>query len=215
MAKIRESADLCDIMSKVCATRRAVSAAILAGGRASRFDGTDKSALVIGGSRIIDRELAALSPVVSEILIVSNDDARYAGRGITVVRDRVEGAGPLGGIYTALLSARHPWVLVVACDMPFVSTMLFDTLVGAVEDGADAIVPRSARGLEPLCAIYAQRVAPILKRRLDAHAWRVGDMIAELRVHEIAGAALAGLDDDGRLFENVNTPHDYARAQGN
>jgi molybdopterin-guanine dinucleotide biosynthesis protein A len=39
-------------------------------------------------------------------------------------------------------------------------------------------------------------------------------MIAELRVREIAGAALAGLEDDGRLFENVNTPHDYARARG-
>jgi len=190
-----------------------VTAAILAGGRASRFDGRDKSALVIGGSRIIDRELEALSPVASEILIISNDAARYAGLGIPVVGDRVAGAGPLGGIYSALVSARHPWVLIVACDMPFVSTTLFETLVGAMDDDADAVVPRSAQGLEPLCAIYAQRAAPILKRRLDAHAWRVGEMIAELRVREIAGAALAGLDD-GRLFENVNTPHDYARARG-
>ena len=201
-------------MSKVCVTGRAVTAAILAGGRASRFDGTDKSALVIGGSRIIDRELAALSPVASEILIISNDAARYSGLGIPVVGDRVAGAGPLGGIYTALVSARHPWVLIVACDMPFVSTMLFETLVGAIDDDADAVVPRSARGLEPLCAMYAQRAAPILKRRLEAHEWRVGEMIAELRVREIAGAALAGLEDDGRLFENVNTPHDYARARG-
>ena len=200
-------------MSKVCATGRAVTAAILAGGRASRFDGRDKSALVIGGSRIIDRELEALSPVASEILIISNDAARYAGLGIPVVGDRVAGAGPLGGIYSALVSARHPWVLIVACDMPFVSTTLFETLVGAMDDDADAVVPRSARGLEPLCAMYAQCAAPILKRRLDAHAWRVGEMIAELRVREIAGAALAGLDD-GRLFENVNTPHDYARARG-
>jgi molybdopterin-guanine dinucleotide biosynthesis protein A len=193
---------------------RAVTAAILAGGRASRFDGTDKSALVIGGSRIIDRELAALSPVASEILIISNDAARYSGLGIPVISDQVAGAGPLGGIYTALVSARHPWVLIVACDMPFVSTMLFETLVGAIADDVDAVVPRSARGLEPLCAMYAERAAPILKRRLDGHEWRVGEMIAELRVREVGGAALAGLEDDGRLFENVNTPHDYARAQG-
>jgi molybdopterin-guanine dinucleotide biosynthesis protein A len=201
-------------MSKVCATGRAVTAAILAGGRASRFGGTDKSALVIGRSRINQRELAAMSPVASEILIISNAAARYPGLGIPVVGDRVAGAGPLGGIYTALVSARHPWVLIVACDMPFVSTMLFETLVGAIDDDADAVVPRSARGLEPLCAMYAQRAAPILKRRLEAHEWRVGEMIAELRVREIAGAALAGLEDDGRLFENVNTPHDYARARG-
>jgi molybdopterin-guanine dinucleotide biosynthesis protein A len=202
-------------MTKVCATGRAVTAAILAGGRASRFDGTDKSALVIGGSRIIDRELAALSPVAREILIVSNDAARYQALNIPVIGDRIPGAGPLGGIYTALLAARHRWVLIVACDMPFVSTMLFETLVGAIDDDADAVVPRSPRGLEPLCAAYSQHAAPILKRRLDAHQWRVGEMITELRVREISGGALAGLDDDGRLFENVNTPHDYARAQGN
>lgn len=191
----------------------AVTAAILAGGRASRFGGADKSGLIIGGARIIDRELAAVSPVAAEILIVSSDAARYAGLGAPVFGDLVAGAGPLGGIYTALIAARHPRVLILACDMPFVSTMLFEALVEAMDDDIDAVVPRSARGLEPLCAIYAQRIAPMLRQKLDAGDWGVGDMIADLRVREIAGGALAVLDDDGRLFENVNTPHDYARAR--
>jgi molybdenum cofactor guanylyltransferase len=216
-ATIKRSGDLLifAIMSKVwsSATSRGITAAILAGGRASRFGGADKSALVVSGARIIDRALAALSPIASEILIVGDQRDRYAGLGIPVVADLVAGAGPLGGIYTALVSARHPWVLVVACDMPFVSTMLFDALVEAIDDAVDAVAPRSARGLEPLCAVYAQRAAPVLRRRVDAGRLRLGEMLAELRVREIAGATLSALDDDGRLFENVNTPHDYARAR--
>jgi molybdopterin-guanine dinucleotide biosynthesis protein A len=195
------------------AKRPAVTAAILAGGRASRFGGADKSSLVVSGTRIIDRQLAALSPIATEILIVSHDAARYAGLGIPVVPDVVEGAGPIGGIYTALLSARYPWVLVLGCDMPFVSTALFEALLGATGNDIDAVVPHSTRGREPLCAVYARSAARLFKRRLDEGTRRLGEMIDELRVRDVAADALAALDDDGRLFENVNTPHDYARAR--
>lgn len=190
-----------------------VTAAILAGGRASRFGGADKSSLLVNGTRIIERQLAALSPIANEILIVSHESGRYAGLGIPVIRDVVEGAGPIGGIYTALVSARNPWVLALGCDMPFVSTPLFEALAGAVGDHLDAVVPRSVHGREPLCAMYARSAAPIFKRRLDDGTRRLGDVIEDLRVREIAGGALAPLDDDGRLFENINTPHDYARAR--
>ena len=59
----------------------------------------------------------------------------------------------------------------------------------------------------------ARSAAPAFKRRLDEGARRLGDLVEELRVREIAADALAALDDDGRLFDNINTPHDYARAR--
>jgi molybdenum cofactor guanylyltransferase len=191
----------------------AITAVIIAGGRASRFGGTDKSSLLVSGTRIIERQLAALAPIADEILIVSHDAARYAGLGIPVVGDVVAGAGPIGGIYTALVSARQPWVLALGCDMPFVSTALFEALTAAIGDDVDAVVPRSRRGREPLCAIYARSAAPVFKRRLDEGARRLGDLVEDLRVREISADALAALDDDGRLFDNINTPHDYARAR--
>ena len=46
--------------------------------------------------------------------------------GSASIADAVAGAGPLGGLYTALLDARHDRVLVLACDMPFVTTALFE-----------------------------------------------------------------------------------------
>ncbi|PYQ85779.1 MAG: molybdenum cofactor guanylyltransferase, partial [Acidobacteria bacterium] len=59
------------------------SAAILAGGAATRFGGRDKSALTIGGRTILERQIEVLSLVADEVLVVRED--------------LVPGCGPLGG----------------------------------------------------------------------------------------------------------------------
>jgi Molybdopterin-guanine dinucleotide biosynthesis protein A len=84
---------------------RQISAAILAGGRARRFGGADKASLVVGGARIIERQLAALAAVTDDVRIVSNDPARYAALGVRVIPDQIAGAGPLGGLHAALVDA--------------------------------------------------------------------------------------------------------------
>ena len=66
-----------------------VSAAILAGGAARRLGGADKSALVVGGARIIARQLAVLASVTSDVRVVANDTGRYAGLGIPVIADAI------------------------------------------------------------------------------------------------------------------------------
>jgi molybdopterin-guanine dinucleotide biosynthesis protein A len=192
-----------------------ISAAILAGGRARRLGGADKARLTVGGARIIDRQLAALAAVADDILIVANDPERYAGLGLRVIADAVPGAGPLGGLYTALLDASQDRVVILACDLPFVTAALFERLAAESRTGQeiDAVVPRSARGLEPLCALYMSRCAAAARARIDRGALRVAGLLADLRVRELGPDALAP-GDEGSLFENVNTPHDHARARG-
>jgi len=195
-----------------------ISAAILAGGRARRLGGADKARLPIGDARIIDRQLAALSAVADDVRIVANDRDRYAGLGLRVIPDAVMDRGPLGGLYTALLDATHERVLVLACDLPFVTAALLQRLVaesgtGPEDDVIDAVVPRSARGLEPLCALYRRRCAGAALARIERGDLSVAGLLADLRVHELGPEALAPYDD-GSLFENVNTPHDHARARG-
>jgi molybdopterin-guanine dinucleotide biosynthesis protein A len=196
-----------------------ISAAILAGGRARRLGGADKGALVVGPSRIVDAQLDALRAVADDIRIVAGrhalgQDRRYADLGVPVIPDALPGAGPLGGLYTALVDARHDAVIVLACDLPFVTTALLQRLV--IEawplDEIDAVVPRTARGIEPLCAVYAKRCTGTVRKRIHRSDFRMADLIAELRVRELGPEVLAPYDD-GSLFENVNTPHDYARAR--
>ena len=193
--------------------RQGVSAAILAGGRATRLGGADKAALLIGGTRIIDRQIVELAAVADDVSIIANDPARYAGLQIPVQPDAIPGAGALGGIYTALARARHERVLIVACDLPFVSRALLARLVEDADEGVDAVVPRSARGPEPLCALYTRRCMAAIEARIARGALAVAELAADVRVREIGTEALAAYDPLGRLFVNVNTPHDYARAR--
>jgi len=196
-------------------TSHVVSAAILAGGRARRFGGADKARLAIGGARIIDRQLAALGTVADDIRIVANDRDRYADLGVRVIPDAIADAGPLGGVYTALVDARHDAVIVLACDLPFVTAALLERLV--VERGSgeeiDAVVPRSARGVEPLCAVYDRRCAGAARARIERGALQVAGLLEDVRVRELGPEVLAPYDA-GALFSNVNTPHDHERARG-
>ncbi|HKB49081.1 MAG TPA: NTP transferase domain-containing protein, partial [Ktedonobacterales bacterium] len=66
------------------------SAAILAGGDARRFGGRDKSALVVEGRPILERQLAMLASVANGVRVIRRED------------DLVPGCGPLGGLHAAL-----------------------------------------------------------------------------------------------------------------
>ena len=77
---------------------------------------------------------------------------------------------------------------------------------------ADATVPRTADGLHPLCAAYARRTAPLMRRLIDEGVRQVQEALGSLRLHIVEGEALAAHDPDGRLLHNINTPDDYARA---
>lgn len=206
-------AQICVILSSVpiAPQQPDLAAAILAGGRARRLGGADKAALRVGGQRIIDRQLAAIRGVTPAIFIVASPDAPYADLGLPVVADAIAGAGALGGVYTAIVASPAPRTLVLACDMPFVTAALFERLA-AID--ADLVIPRTARGYEPLCAIYSRACAEPIRARIARGELHASTLPDGVRVAEVGPEMLAALDKDGLLFANVNTPHDYARARG-
>ena len=191
-----------------------LAAAIVAGGAARRLDGAAKALLRIGGQRIIDRQLAALREVTPAIFIVAPDSSLYDGLGLRVVPDAIAGAGALGGIYTAILESPAPRTLVLACDMPFVTAALFRALDAEELAGADLVIPRTARGYEPLCAVYSKACAESIHQRIRRGELHASTLPEGVRVAEIGPERLAAIDRSGLLFANVNTPHDYARAAG-
>jgi molybdopterin-guanine dinucleotide biosynthesis protein A len=204
-------------------------AAILAGGRACRFEGRDKSALVVGGRTILERQLAQLSRVAGlrEIFLVGRrhrdgDPVRPAratrgrlrreghrGPAARVIDDLMPDCGPLGGIHAALTEARGAAVFVVACDMPFIEADLVEHLFDLARD-ADLVLPRSERGYHPLCAVYTRACLEPIARRLANGRLKVMDLADELRTRVIASDELEKFGARDRLLANVNTPADYA-----
>jgi len=189
----------------------AITAAILVGGDARRFHGTMKPALAVGEQTILDRQRAALADAgIHDVLLVGRWGAAVV-TGVRHVPDVVDAGGAMRGLYSALLVATSPVVLVLAGDVPFVTAALIRTLAAIGDD--DAVVPRTAGTWHPLCATYRRIVAPALKRRLDAGLWRITDALAEMRVREVTVSDLRQVDSDGRLLMNVNTPDDHRQAE--
>jgi molybdopterin-guanine dinucleotide biosynthesis protein A len=186
------------------------TAAILAGGRSRRLGGRDKSRLVIGGRTILARQLEVLQHVVPRIVIVANAPGQFADAGVPVLPDALPGSGSLGGIYTALADAGGP-VLILACDMPFVTAPFLARVIEAGQD-ADIAIPRSGDGYQPLCANYAPACAGPLRRRIEQGALKVVDLLADVRVRELGPDEIAAFDPDGLLLLNVNTADDVVRA---
>ena len=187
------------------------TAAIIAGGKARRLGGRQKGTLAFGSTSIIERQIATLRTLTDTLLIVANDTASYARFGVPVIGDDIPDAGALGGIYTALAHAAADPVIIVACDMPFVQAAFLRYLIDAVRT-ADVAIPRTPSGYEPLCACYAGRCAPHLRRQIEAGVLKIQDLLPHVRVREIGPREIAPYDREGLLFCNVNTPDDYARA---
>jgi molybdopterin-guanine dinucleotide biosynthesis protein A len=189
------------------------SAAILAGGQATRFGGRDKSALVVGGQSILARQVEALSQCADDILLVGSTHPRLEALGNSVrrVADRHPGRGPLAGLDAALAAARHRLVAVVACDMPFVTSAFFDRLF-ALAAGFDAVVPELGGKTQPLCAVYARSCAPAVARCLAEDRLAVRALLGDLRVR-VLRLDEAGETADTSVFTNINTLEDLSSHQ--
>jgi molybdopterin-guanine dinucleotide biosynthesis protein A len=120
------------------------------------------------------------------------------------VSDRVPDSGPLGGLDAALTAARDDRVIVVACDMPFITARFLERLV-ALSDSVDAVVPQTERGYHPLCAVYRRSCHPAVIRRLVERRLKMQELFEDLRVHVVDREHIA-LYGGERSLANVNTP---------
>ena len=183
------------------------SAAILSGGHARRLGGQDKRGLLVGGRTMLTRQIEALRPCVARIYVVGGRPPSEEWLGNVAVHwvaDRVGERGPLGGLDAALVAAGDDAVLLLACDLPYVTTALFSHLI-RVCDGADAAVPRTERGYHPLCAVYAQSCAPAVRHRLEHGMLRMRDLLGDLRVRTVECEELTQYGAPERLLANINT----------
>lgn len=189
--------------------------AVLAGGAASRYAGHPKGLLVVGGRRMLDRVVDAVTAATGALpLLVANAaDAPLWRPDLQCVPDRLPGSGSLGGIHTAVLAGAEP-VLCLAWDMPFVSVALLRALVQESES-CDAFLPESdsRRGLEPLCAVYGPDCRIPIEQALARGDLRAIAFHEAVRVGTLSLERVRAFGDPSELFFNVNRPEDLERAE--
>lgn len=185
------------------------SGAILAGGRARRFGGADKTQLRVGGRTLLARQLDVLTPVVDRLLLVGYRGAARIPANVVRIPDRVEAQGPLGGLDAALAAADDGPLLLLACDMPHVTAPLLAHLLALTAE-ADMVVPRTEHGYHPLCAAYTAACRPAVQRRLARGHLRLRDLMDDVRVRVVEEDEIAAFGENGQLLANVNTQAELA-----
>jgi molybdopterin-guanine dinucleotide biosynthesis protein A len=188
-----------------------LTVAIQAGGQSRRM-GRDKGLVLLNGRPLVRHLLDRVADLGDEVLITTNDSEGYAFLGVKLTSDETPGAGALSGLRTALKAAHGDKVLVLACDMPFVSRPLLTYMIGLAPQ-ADVIVPRPAGEYEPMHAIYDKGCLSAIEASLEAGDMRMISFFPAVNVLPVEDDVLQRLDPDHRSFFNVNTPADLVHAE--
>jgi molybdopterin-guanine dinucleotide biosynthesis protein A len=191
-----------------------LSIVIQAGGQSTRM-GENKALKLFLGRPLIHRVIERLTPVADELLITTNQPEDYAFLNLPLIPDVKPGRGPLGGLYTALISAKYPSVAVVACDMPFASAPLLVAAAGFLsQEEADVVIAETSEGFEPLHAVYRRGTCiPAIETAIEADQWRMISWFPQVNIRRLTPNELARYDPDGLAFWNVNTPEEFAEAE--
>jgi molybdenum cofactor guanylyltransferase len=184
---------------------------ILAGGKSRRM-GRDKAFLPFGRGLLIERVIEVIQQVTADVILITNSPEQYQRFGLPMFADVIPDAGSLGGIYTGLVSAKTPYGLCLACDMPFVKPDFLRFLCDTAAE-TDVVIPRNAEDFQPLCAVYSQACQAPIHQKIAAGRLKITGFFEQVRVRVIDGALLAHYDPHDVMFFNANTPEEYVKAQ--
>ncbi len=136
------------------AAKKQITGIILAGGKSKRM-GSDKGFMLYNGKPFIQHSIDALEPLVTEIIIVSNNK-EYDIFKKKRVEDIIPDAGPLAGLYTGLKHSTTEDNLVLSCDIPLINTTVLKELINHSTD-ADIVQVQSQDRKMPLIALYKKK----------------------------------------------------------
>lgn len=189
---------------------------VLAGGRARRMGGRDKSFVLLNDQPLLQRAIVRLRPQVGSLVVSGNGPPkRYAEFETPVIADTVGGfAGPLAGMLAAMAWARvnapgASSIATVAVDTPFFPLDLVARLSAAVGSERIAVAMSGGR-MHPVFALLPLGLTDDLAAFLAAGAsFKAADWLAR---HD---TVLVGFDEVASVdpFFNINTPGDLARAE--
>ena len=190
--------------------------------------GSPKAWLDFGGEPLLARVVRTVGRACAPVIVVAapGQDVPPLPPGVAIVRDPLEGRGPLQGIAAGLRalldspggSEGVDAAFVSSTDAPFLEPALIARLAALRGDYHDIAVPNMGDHFHPLTAVYACTCLPHIEALLAADRLRPFFLFGRVRTvlcdnaTLLADPDLAAADPALRSLENINTPDDYARA---
>jgi molybdopterin-guanine dinucleotide biosynthesis protein A len=184
------------------------TAYITAGGNSRRFK-EDKSLYSYRGKALIQNVYETLSGFFPQVFIIANEYKKYEFLTADIIPDLVQGFGPLGGLYTALVHARSERIFFCGCDMPHLSHCLINYMVELSVD-YDVVVPVVPKGYEPVHAVYSKQCLPLIKNSIDSGDKRIIAFYNRVRVREVSVDEMGQFGDWEKMLFNINYRHEAA-----
>jgi molybdopterin-guanine dinucleotide biosynthesis protein A len=100
-----------------------------------------------------------------------------------------------------------------ACDTPFLKKELVEVLLENIDPRSDIIMPETAAGMEPLCAVYSKRCLDRAEHHIRQKKLKIQRALSHHRLKKIPETVLRAKDPQLTSFFNINTPDDLAKAQ--
>ena len=191
----------------------ACTGVILSGGLSTRYEGTEKALLKVGGIRILDRIYDIYRQLFDEIILVTNNPQKFLEWDLLIVSDLFPIRSSLTGIHAGLFYMTNPFAFISACDTPFLKKEMVETVIAKIEPQIDIVMPETSAGLEPLCAAYSKRCLNSAQHHLEQEKLKITKVFRKSRIKTISEKVLCKIDPDLRSFFNINTANDLQRAE--
>jgi len=119
--------------------------------------------------------------------------------GLPVFEDIKKGLGPLGGIYTGLLSMSNEMGFFIACDMPFIDEGLVRYMTD-IRDNYWAVVPSVGNEIEPLHAVYSKSCLSAIENLIKANTYQVRLFYGHINIKYVKEDEIKNLPLQNRYF---------------
>jgi molybdopterin-guanine dinucleotide biosynthesis protein A len=185
---------------------------VLCGGRSSRM-GRPKAWLPFGDELMLQRVVRVLHEVVEPVVVVAavGQDVPPLPAGVEIVRDEIEGRGPLQGLAAGLAALEADAAYLSSCDVPFLSPTFVRRMLELLGESSVA-VPKVGNFHHPLAAVYRTSVLPVVADLLAADRLRPVFLFDAVPTRVVEPRELAEVDPTFQSLRNLNTPEDYEAA---
>ena len=123
------------------------------------------------------------------------------------VQDAAQGEGPIGGLAAVLSQATYQNVLVLAVDMPAMTSDFFKKMLCMMERRS-GIVPQIGERFEPLCAIYPCNALSVVRDQLFVKRDNSLQALLHCLIRSGLMHSFSVHPSELCLFRNLNLPSD-------
>jgi molybdopterin-guanine dinucleotide biosynthesis protein A len=142
-----------------------VIGAVLAGGSGSRIGGA-KATAQLDGQALITYPLTAALGALGSVAVVAKDDVELPqlDQRVELWIEPDEPRHPVVGVIEALRRAEGRAVLIIACDLPLLTSEVVALIASAEAEGSVAVMASAAGRPQPLLARYEPAALALLEK---------------------------------------------------